>query len=98
MEESAFEVLVRKVRRRTCEPAVGNRVPQRLNGNSPQLYEYGGISVEVGNRKENFRMRGEHGLFLAEILDANSQDRSIWRGLVAEPLEVRLAERPFPRE
>src|ERR1017187_1903717 len=50
------------------------------------------------NWEEGFRMRREQSLLLAEILDPDGQDRTIRRGLVAEALQVRLAERPFPRE
>src|SRR5262249_44690243 len=34
----------------------------------------------------------------AEIPDADRQDRPVRRGFVAEPPDVRLAERPFPGE
>ena len=43
-------------------------------------------------------MRGEHGLLLAEVFYPNGQYRSLGRRLSAEPPQVCLAERPFPRE
>src|SRR5215831_2997501 len=95
---SAVEVPVNETRRCAGQPAVGDRVPQRLTGDLPQLDEDGGIPVEMRNREEGSRIRGEHRLLLAEVLDADGQDRPIRRGLVAEPPEIRLAERPFPRE
>src|SRR5215469_15063536 len=50
------------------------------------------------DRKERFRLRGEHGLLFAQVLDADGQDRPVRRGLFAEPPQIRLAERPFPRK
>src|SRR5260370_7795976 len=93
---SRFDVLVRELRRRAGQPAVGDRLPQRLPGDLPQLDKNGGIPVEVRNREESTRMRGEHSLFLAEILDADSQDGPLRRGLVAEPPAIPLPQRPFP--
>src|SRR5215471_5760423 len=95
---SAVEVPVRETRRCAGQPAVGDRVPQRRTGDLPQLDEDGGIPVEMRNREEGSRIRGEHRLLLAEVLDADGQDGTSRRGLVAEPPEIRLAERPFPRE
>jgi hypothetical protein len=85
-------------RRGAGQPAVGNRLFQYLGCDFRQLDEDGGISVEVRDREEGARIRGEHRLFLAEILDANGQDGAVGRALVPEPPDVRLAERPFPGE
>jgi hypothetical protein len=85
-------------RRGAGQPAVGNRLFQRLGCDFRHLDEDGGISVEVRDREEGARIRGEHRLFLAEILDANGQDGAVGRALVLEPPDVRLAERPFPGE
>jgi hypothetical protein len=89
---------LRQGRRGASQPGVGNRVFQRLFCDFRQLDEDGGISVEVRDREEDVRIGGEHRLFLAEILDANGQHGAVGRGLVAEPPDVRLAERPVPGE
>jgi hypothetical protein len=39
-----------------------------------------------------------NGLLLAQILDADGEDRPVRRGRIPEPLDVRLAERSLPRE
>src|ERR1035438_6214708 len=95
---SAVEVLSGQAWRRAGQPAVGDRVSQRRDGDIPQLDEHSRISVEVRNREEGCRVGSEHGFLLAEILDADGQDRPVGRGIVAEPLQIGLAERPFPGE
>src|SRR5215813_7392625 len=92
------QVLIREPGRRAGQPAFGDRLAQRGRGRLPQLDEYGSVAVEVRDREEGARVGGEHGLLLAEIPDTDRQDRPVWRGLVAEPPDVRLAERPFPGE
>src|SRR5215469_225006 len=94
----ALDVLVRELRRGGRQPAVRDRVPERLPGDLAQLDEHGGIPVEVRDREEGLRLRGEHRLLLAEILDADGEDRPLRRGLVAEPPEIGFAERALPRE
>ena len=43
-------------------------------------------------------MRREHRFLLSEIVDAHGEDGPCGRGLVSEPSDVGLAERPLPRE
>ncbi len=43
------------------------------------------------NGEERYWMRGEDSLFLAENLDPDSQDRTVWRGLVAVVAAYRLS-------
>src|SRR5215472_5455170 len=50
------------------------------------------------DREEGVPVRGEHGLLLAEVFHPDGQYRSVRRRLSAEPPQVCLAERPFPRE
>jgi hypothetical protein len=37
-------------------------------------------------------------MFVVQVRGADGEDRSLGRGLVAEPLQVGLAARAFPRE
>jgi hypothetical protein len=62
------------------------------------LDEDGAIPVEVRDREKGVRVRGEDGFFVVQLRGADGEDRSLRRGLVAEPLQVGLAERAFPRE
>src|SRR5580658_9260772 len=95
---SALQVLVRELRRCGGQPAVGDHLAQRGRGGGPHLDQHGSVAVEVRDGEECARVRGEDGFLLAEIRDADGEDRAVRRGLVAEPPDVRLAERPLPRE
>src|SRR5579859_6999066 len=68
--------------------AVGDRLPQRLLRDLRQLDQDGGIAVEVRDGEEVRGVRGEHGLLLAQVLDADSQDRP---GHEPGPVAVPLA-------
>src|SRR5205814_10679356 len=48
--------------------------------------------------EEGLGMHGQYGSLLAEVLDPNGGNRSVWGHSIAEPLDVRLAEGPLPRE
>src|SRR6185437_39496 len=80
------------------QPAVGDRVAQRAGGDLRQLDQDRGIPVEVRDAEEGGRVRGEHRFLLAEVPDPDGQDGPVRRGLIAEPPDIRLAERPVPGE
>jgi hypothetical protein len=98
LPRSAPEVLVHEAGRRTGEPALSDRFSQHRLGDVLQLDEDRCVAVKVRNREESPWLRGEHGLLLAKIRHANRENRSLRRDGLAEPLDVCLAERPFPRE
>jgi hypothetical protein len=52
----------------------------------------------VWDREERRGIGGEHGFFLAEVVDPDREDRSVGRSGITEPFDVGLAERPLPRE
>jgi Fungalysin metallopeptidase (M36) len=97
-DASAAEEPVGERARRPRQPALGDELAQLLLGHDRQLDENRREPVEVRDREAGLRMRREHGLLLAEVLDTYAQDGTFRRGLVAEPLEVRLAEGAFPGE
>ena len=86
------------LRRRDGEPAVDQRLAQCPLLHDLQLDQHGGVAVEVRDCEERLGIGGEHGLLLAEIVDAHRQNRPRGRRLVTEPFDVGLAERPLPRE
>src|SRR5436309_10297797 len=96
--EVSPEVLVREVRRRTGQPAVDERVAQGAFGDRLQLDQDCCVAVEMRNCEEGLGLRREHGLLLSKVFDSNRDNRPIGRLYVAEPSDVCLAERPFPRE
>jgi hypothetical protein len=92
-------VLVGQGARGARQPAVGERVPERFGADLPQLDEDGAIPIEVRDREKGVvRVRGEDGFLVVQVRSAHGEDRSLGRGLLAEPLQVGLAERAFPRE
>ena len=52
----------------------------------------------MGDREERSGLCGQHGLLLAEVLNLDGKDWAIGRRCVAEPFEIGLTERSFPRE
>jgi hypothetical protein len=64
----------------------------------PQLDEDSGVPVEVRDGEESSAALGQDRLLLAEILDANGENRPVRRNCVAKPLQVSLAEGSFLRE
>src|SRR5262249_54808928 len=58
----------------------------------------GAIPIEVRDRENGVRVRGEDGFLVVQVRGAHGEDWSLGRGLLAEPLQVGLAERAFPRE
>lgn len=48
------------------------------------------------DREKGARVRREDGFLIVQIRGADGEDRSLGRGLVAEPPQVSLAERAFP--
>jgi len=84
--------------RGACQPAVGERLTQRPGGDLRQLDQHGRVAVEVRDGEERVRVGREHRLLLAEVLDLDGEDRAVRRCLLAEPADVRLAERPVPGE
>lgn len=87
-----------ELRRCTRQPPVDDCLPQCGRSDDRHVDENRRVSVEMGDREEGFGIRCEDGLLLFEVVDANGQNGPIgWDG-VTEPLDVRLAERPFPRE
>jgi hypothetical protein len=87
-----------EARRRTRQPAVRERFAYRALRRRLQLDEDGRVAVEVRDREERLGIGGENRFLLAEVVDPDREDRAVGRGLVPEPLDVGLAERPFPRE
>src|SRR3954451_3321280 len=82
--------------RGTGQPAVGECVAQRPGGDPRQLDQHGRVPVEVRDGEEGVRVGGEHCLLFTEVLGPDGQDWAVRRHLVAEPADVRLAERPVP--
>src|ERR1700744_977745 len=80
------------------QPAVGEGVLERGTGDLGQLDEDGGVTVEVGNGEKAVRVGGQQGFLLGQVFWADSQDRAVRRGLVAEAFQVRLTERALPGE
>ena len=76
----------------------GVGLAQRLVRNFVELDENRRIAREVGHVEERFGAGRQDGLLLAHVLDPHGQDRALRRRLVAEPLEICLAERPLPGE
>jgi len=52
----------------------------------------------VRNGEEGSGLCGQNGLFLADVCDANGEDRAGRGARIAEPFDVGLAERPLPGE
>jgi hypothetical protein len=92
------EVSVGESGRGAGEPAVEQGQLERLVGGLVELDEVGGEAVEVRDGEEGGRVGGEDRFLLRQVGGADRQDRAGRRHLVAEALEVRLAERPFPGE
>jgi hypothetical protein len=80
------------------QPAVYQGLPERLGRYLVELDQVGGIAVEVHNGEEAVLMGGQDGLLLRQVGGADREDRAGRRPLVAEPLDVRLAERALPGE
>lgn len=92
------EIPAGEIRRCARQPAVDERLSKRPHRDCRQLDKYSRVPVEVRNREERCGLRSEYGLLLPEILYSYRQDRPIGWDCVAEPLEISLGERPFPRE
>src|SRR5580704_13267077 len=75
---------VGEVARGARQPAVGEGLAEYLRRHLVQLDEVGAEPVEVRDREEGVRVRREN--------------RAVRRLHVAEPLDVRLAERALPGE
>src|SRR5437763_2929135 len=92
------QVLLGQLLRSDRQPAVHDRLAQHPLVHLLQLDEDRGVAVEVGDVEEDLGMGFEHGLLLVQVFDVAGEDRTAGRRLLAEPLDVRLAERPFPGE
>ena len=93
-----FDVLVRQLAWRARQPAVDDDFSECSPRHRLQLDEDGWVIVEVRNREEGFRIGGEDGLLLGEVLYSDSQDWCGRRSGIAESSDVCLAEWPLPRE
>src|SRR5205807_9710618 len=93
-----LEVLVRKLGWRARQPAVDDCCPQCRLRDGLQLDEDGRVAVEVRDREERLRIRGEDRFLLAEVFNADCEDGPGRRRGIAEASDVCLAERPLPRE
>src|SRR5579863_4795910 len=89
---------VGEVARGARQPAVGEGVAEYLRRHPVQLDEVGAEPVEVRDREEGVRVRCEDGLLLGQVGGADRENRAVRRLFVAEPLDVRLAERALPGE
>src|SRR5262245_15148564 len=88
----AFDVPLGQLGRCTGQPTVHNGLPKRLLRYRRQLDQHRGVPVEVGNGEQALGSGGEYRLLLTEVLDADRDDRTLRNRVVAEPLDVRLAE------
>jgi hypothetical protein len=64
-----------------------------VRGDRVQLDQVGVVAVEVRDGEEAVLPLGEDGLLLRPVGGADREDRAGRRRLVAEALDVRLAER-----
>src|SRR4249919_3498897 len=88
-------VLVGQLRWRAGQPAVFDLLAHGPLAGHLELDQHGGVAVEVGDREEALVAGGQHGLLLAEIVHPSGEDRTVGDRIVAEALDVGLAERPF---
>ena len=78
--------------------------PSRIASRNARLVTFfswirtAGYPSKCGIVKKDFWLRGEHRLLLAEVVDANGEDRTSGRAGIAEAPDVGLAERSLPRE
>src|SRR3984885_1091080 len=89
---------VGEVARGARQPAVGEGLAEYVRRHLVQLDEVGAEPVEVRDREEGVRVRRENGLLLGQVGGADRENRAVRRLHVAEPLDVRLAERALPSE
>ena len=92
------QVLVRGLSRSARQPGVDENFVQPFLRESAESQEQRCVAVEVRNREEEVWLRPEKRFLLAEILGGDREDGTVGYSSVAEALEVRLAERAFPRE
>jgi hypothetical protein len=95
---AVLQVRAREPLGRLREPRIDERQLQIAFADALQLDEHGGIAVEMLDREEPGTALGQHRLLLVEVLDGHGEDVAVGRRLVAESLDVRLAERSLPRE
>jgi hypothetical protein len=81
------------LRGRDRQPPVYQRFPEVVRGDRVQLDQVGVVAVEVRDGEEAVLPLGEDGLLLRPVGGADREDRAGRRRLVAEALDVRLAER-----
>ena len=94
----AGEVAVGQGARGHGQPAVGQGLLERLGRHPVQLDQEGVVAVEVRDGEEGVGVGGHDRLLLPEVGGADGQDRAVRRRLVAETLDVGLAERALPGE
>jgi hypothetical protein len=83
---------------RAGQPTVNERFLESTFADRLQLNENRGVPIEMGDREEPPRLRGEYGFFFVEVADPDGKDGpSRWRG-ITEALQVGLAERALPGE
>jgi hypothetical protein len=86
------------MRGRHRQPPVEQRFFEGFRRHLVQLDQVGVVAVEVLDGEEAWPARREDRFLLRLVGGADSQDRALGRLLVAEPLEVGLAERALPGE
>ena len=86
------------MRGRECQPPVEQRLREVFRRHLVQLDQVGIEAVEVLDGEEAVLARRKDRFLFRLVGGTDREDRALGRLLVAEPLEVRLAERALPGE
>src|SRR3954467_5761893 len=92
------KVLAHQAFRGNGEPAVMKELAQHRLADQLELDQDGREAVEVGNREDGPGVLCQDRFLVGKARSTDCQDRPDWRSLVAEALDVGLAERALPSE